>query len=79
MKLVDVIRLAWRNLINNFTHFGLSLLSIVMLSVLIMTACNFCWNCHVNIDKNVVNETNQEGVVFFDKTFVKIKNNRYIK
>lgn len=61
MKLVDVIRLAWRNLINNFTHFGLSLLSIVMLSVLIMTACNFCWNCHVNIDKNVVNETNQEG------------------
>lgn len=61
MKFVDVIRLAWRNLINNFTHFGLSLLTIVMLSILIMTACNFCWNCHVNIDKNVVNETNQEG------------------
>lgn len=61
MKFVDVIRLAWRNLINNFTHFGLSLLSIVMLSVLIMTACNFCWNCHINIDKNVVEETNQEG------------------
>lgn len=68
MKFVDVIRLAWRNLINNFTHFGLSLLSIVMLSVLVMTACNFCWNCHVNIDKNVVNETNQEGA------FVAVKN-----
>lgn len=61
MKFVDVIRLAWRNLINNFTHFGLSLLSIVMLSILIMTACNFCWNCHINIDKNVVEDTNQEG------------------
>lgn len=72
MKFVDVIRLAWRNLINNFTHFGLSLLSIVMLSVLIMTACNFCWNCHINIDKNVVNETNQEGA------YVAVKNPKEI-
>lgn len=72
MKFVDVIRLAWRNLINNFTHFGLSLLTIVMLSVLIMTACNFCWNCHINIDKNVVNETNQEGA------YVAVKNPKEI-
>lgn len=62
MKLIDTVRLALRNLINNASHFVLSLLSIILLSVLVMTLANFCWTLSENIKKNDINTINENGV-----------------
>lgn len=62
MKLIDTVRLALRNLINNASHFVLSLLSIILLSVLVMTLGNFCWTLSENIKKNDINTINENGV-----------------
>lgn len=62
MKVVDTVRLALRNLINNASHFILSLMSIILLSVLVMTLANFCWTLSENIKKNDINALNENGV-----------------
>lgn len=62
MKLIDTVRLAWRNLINNASHFVLSLLSIILLSVLVMTLANFCWILSENIKKNDISTINENGI-----------------
>lgn len=62
MKLIDTVRLALRNLINNASHFVLSLLSIILLSVLVMTLANFCWTLSENIKKNDIGTINENGV-----------------
>lgn len=62
MKLLDTVRLALRNLINNASHFVLSLMSIILLSVLVMTLANFCWTLSENIKKNDINTLNENGV-----------------
>lgn len=62
MKLMDTVRLALRNLINNASHFVLSLMSIILLSVLVMTLANFCWTLSENIKKNDINTINENGV-----------------
>lgn len=62
MKLIDTIRLAMRNLINNASHFVLSLLSIVLLSVLVMTLANFCWTLNTNIRQNDMTMLNENGL-----------------
>lgn len=62
MKLIDTIRLAMRNLINNASHFVLSLLSIVLLSVLVMTLANFCWTLNANIQQNDLTTLNENGL-----------------
>lgn len=62
MKLIDTVRLAWRNLINNASHFVLSLLSIILLSVLVMTLANFCWILSENIKKNDISTLNENGI-----------------
>lgn len=62
MKLMDTVRLALRNLINNASHFVLSLMSIILLSVLVMTLANFCWTLSENIKKNDISTINENGV-----------------
>lgn len=62
MKLIDTMRLAMRNLINNASHFVLSLLSIVLLSVLVMTLANFCWTLNTNIQQNDLTMLNENGL-----------------
>lgn len=62
MKLIDTIRLAVRNLVNNASHFVLSLLSIVLLSVLVMTLANFCWTLNANIQQNDLTTLNENGL-----------------
>lgn len=62
MKLLDTVRLALRNLINNASHFVLSLMSIILLSVLVMTLANFCWTLSENIKKNDISTINENGV-----------------
>lgn len=62
MKLIDTIRLAVRNLVNNASHFVLSLLSIVLLSVLVMTLANFCWTLNTNIQQNDLTTLNENGL-----------------
>lgn len=62
MKLIDTIRLTMRNLINNASHFVLSLLSIVLLSVLVMTLANFCWTLNANIQQNDLTTLNENGL-----------------
>lgn len=62
MKLIDTMRLAMRNLINNTSHFVLSLLSIVLLSVLVMTLANFCWTLNTNIQQNDLTMLNENGL-----------------
>lgn len=61
MKLIDTFRLSMRNLMNNFAHSMLAIVSITILFALIMTIANFCWVFSINTDKNIIESINQSG------------------
>lgn len=77
MSLVNTLRLAIKNVFDNFSRFIMTALAIILLSIIIITLSNVSYYYKKNLDKNLLQSINESGTeisfsVYSDKNSKKL-------